>query len=136
LGAPKHPICKAFACWNAVERLDQRRDLRSTYHKARILTLLNPALQLRRRAGRLCTDDPEAAALLEEALLVKQGNPTGHNQYTEDTGIDNNVNNSIDRNSPVGNTRAAGLRRLRKDRPDLHERIVERIALVNGRLRY
>lgn len=79
---------------------------------------------------RLCADDPEAAALLEGALTQKQGNPTGNNQFTEDAGNFDNI--QVSSSAPTGTSRAAGLRRLRKDRPDLHERVAAGEMKVNA----
>lgn len=70
---------------------------------------------------RLCVDDPEAQALLEAALTQGKGNPTGHNQYTEQRGNVDIINIS---SRPDGTSRAQALRRLRASRPDLHERVI------------
>jgi len=75
---------------------------------------------------RLCADDPEAADLLDQAV---QGKPTGRPPKDEDKTFDNVQDLS---EAPTGNTRAAGLRRLRKDRPDLHERVVAGELKVNA----
>ncbi len=56
---------------------------------------------------------------LDRVTQEKPGNATGNNQYSTDTGIVDNVHNTT-RESPTGNTASAALRRLRKDRPDLH----------------
>lgn len=58
---------------------------------------------------RLVEPDPEAADLLDQALQNREGNP----------GTNNNVISSGETN-PQGNTRARALRRLRKDKPELH----------------
>ncbi len=49
------------------------------------------------------------------------GQPDNNNRAKDKTNI-NNVNNRTER--PTGNSREAGLRRLRKDRPDLLEEVV------------
>lgn len=61
---------------------------------------------------RLLNDDPEALDLLDRACQGKQG---------ERTDIGNNVP-KVSR--PEGNTSAKALRRLRKDRPDLHAAVL------------
>jgi hypothetical protein len=64
-------------------------------------------------------------SLLDELSQRGRGNATGNNQYTvEQSGIDDNIHNSKDRESPTGTSREAALRRLRKDRPDLHEQVI------------
>jgi hypothetical protein len=57
---------------------------------------------------RLCGDDPEAIDLIDQATQ----NPSSLH-------VDNNVNSR-----PVGNTAQQAIRRLRKDRPDLHARVL------------
>lgn len=57
---------------------------------------------------RLCSDNPEALDLLDQALSSRQG---------ERTDLVSNVH-KVDR--PAGNASAAALRKLRKHRPDLH----------------
>lgn len=64
----------------------------------------------------LVRDDIEATALLDAELQRPTGNPT-----FGDAAIVDNVHDS---ERPAGNTRQAALRRLRKDRPDLLERVV------------
>lgn len=59
---------------------------------------------------KLCRDDNEAMALIDEATKREPGNPTGANQYN---GNVSNINNSTEER-PVGTTKQAGLRRLRK----------------------
>jgi hypothetical protein len=77
---------------------------------------------------RFCAADEDAIRLLDllDASAAREpGNPTGNNQYTvEQSGIDDNIHNSKDRESPTGTSREAALRKLRKDRPDLHEQVV------------
>lgn len=82
---------------------------------------------------RLCQDDIEAQAMIDEATKIKPGNPhpSGHNQHTLNQVIDNNINN-YHRQSPVGTSRQAGLRRLAKDRPDLHTRVLAHQISVNA----
>ncbi len=70
---------------------------------------------------RMCGDNPAALSKLDEAVTGKPGNPTGANQYR---GIVDNVHNSTDRESPTGNTVDAAIRRLRKDAPALHSRVL------------
>lgn len=61
----------------------------------------------------LCRDDPEALDLLDRAFAGRQG---------ERTDLVDNVNEVDER--PTGNRADVALRRLRKDRPDLHERVI------------
>ena len=69
-----------------------------------------------------CQHGSDAIKLIDEVLQRPVGNPTGNNQHKKEIGAVNNVNNaSIER--PTGRSRAAGLRRLRKDRPDLYEEV-------------
>jgi hypothetical protein len=56
--------------------------------------------------------DPVTLDLLDQALAGRQG---------ERTDLVDNVN-EVSR--PTGNTEAQALRRLRKDRPDLHARVL------------
>ena len=60
---------------------------------------------------RLCGDDPEAIDLIDQATQKHGGRP--------ETG---NIVTSIDR--PEGNTSQKAVRRLRKDRPDLHAQVL------------
>ena len=63
----------------------------------------------------------------------KPGNPTGANQHTkkdeeakvetEGSGILDNVQGSLHQ-APTGNSRDAFLRRLRKDAPEVHARVI------------
>ncbi len=60
---------------------------------------------------------------LDQATVGKQGNPTGANQYTE-SGNGNNVTVSTHDEPVRGNANTYALRKLRKDRPDLHARVI------------
>ena len=62
---------------------------------------------------RVVSDVPETVDLLDQALQ----NPVGTNQHSK--GLDN-----IQTQHPSGTSREAGLRRLRKDRPDLHGEVL------------
>lgn len=74
---------------------------------------------------RMCADNPRVLDALDQVSVAGPGNVTGNNQYTvEQSGIDNNIHNSKDRESPTGTSREAALRKLRKDRPDLHQRVL------------
>lgn len=57
---------------------------------------------------RLVEPDPEAADLLDQALAGRQGKRTDLGNIVPEVG------------RPEGNTRAKALRRLRKDKPELH----------------
>jgi hypothetical protein len=61
---------------------------------------------------RLCADDPEAIDEIDKAVLRSKGNPHS------------NGNNVINYVRPLGNRADQALRRLRKDRKDLHARVV------------
>lgn len=66
----------------------------------------------------LCKDDPEAKAALTTATQRQQGG----DRKSEDYQIKFD-NIQLDP-SPTGTSESAALRRLRKDRPDLHERVL------------
>jgi hypothetical protein len=69
---------------------------------------------------RLCSDDPEALDLLDRVTVNGPGEDHG-NQYTG-----GKVGNSNSATKTVKNDRSYALRRLRKSRPDLHERVLRR----------
>jgi hypothetical protein len=78
---------------------------------------------------KLLSLDPAAVDAFDRATQRPDGNPTGHNQYTVkpdagQDGTDNNVHGSSTIERPQGNSVQAALRRLRKDRPDLHARVL------------
>jgi len=60
----------------------------------------------------ICRSDPEALDTMDRATQ----NAVGTNQHVD------NVNTLTERST--GNTSAAALRRLRKDRPDLHDQVL------------
>lgn len=66
---------------------------------------------------RIIRDDPEALDLLDRALQ----RPTG--AYEDDLEGDDNVN-TFKISRPLGNSSEQALRKLRKDRPDLHEQVL------------
>lgn len=73
---------------------------------------------------RLCVDDKPLVDLIDRAVQQGRGgrnNPQGVNQYTEVN--DDNIHIDQKRDSPTGTSAAAALRRLRKDRPDLHAHV-------------
>ena len=66
---------------------------------------------------RLCEKDKEALDLIDRAIQGRQGERTDlvynvHEVYVQST------------DRPAGNTAAAAIRRLRKDRPDLHQSVI------------
>jgi hypothetical protein len=63
----------------------------------------------------MCRRDPEALDLLDQALQGRQG---------ERTDLVDNVHDVEEVERPAGNTSAAALRRLRKDAPELHARVL------------
>lgn len=73
----------------------------------------------------LCSKDDEVLTELTNVTKRPDGNPTGANQYTEDGGgtVDN-IHGSSKELRPTGTSKEAGLRRLSKDRPDLHEKVI------------
>lgn len=64
---------------------------------------------------RIVADSPETLDALDRALTGKSGTRTD---------LVNNVNEVVQPARPAGNRQDAALRRLRKDRPDLHERVL------------
>ena len=71
--------------------------------------------------ARLVQDDPAAVGALERATKNPDGAPIGNkNAAKEKTTVDN-INSCLERHErPTGTSEAATVRRLRKDRPDLH----------------
>jgi len=99
---------------------------------------LNTTVEALRRLCRAC-DDPVALDLLDQACQMPRGgenNPAGRNQFTKLIEEEVKVNvpiGDIDlptkkpkREQDRGNGREAALRRLRKSRPDLHERVLRK----------
>ncbi len=76
----------------------------------------------------LIKDDLGTLNLLDEALQGKPGRPLERNRRSDK--IVNNVHNKK-RKSPVGNNRQASIRRLRKHRPDLLQRVLNKDISVN-----
>lgn len=68
---------------------------------------------------RLCSGDVEAVELIDQVTQKGRGVHRG-NQYTN--GNDDNV--QVSKPGPTGNDKRTALRRLRKDRPDLHARVL------------
>lgn len=82
----------------------------------------------------------ELKSALDEVLQRPPGNPTGRNQYSgtvfEQLGDEHwcidgcneceggNVDNVHNSERPTGNSESTALRRLRKDRPDLHAQVL------------
>ena len=75
----------------------------------------------------LCQHDLDAQKAIDEALQRPAGgnnNPEGIGGKSHKEIIDTFNNVKVDKVlAPVGNSPAAGLRRLRKDRPDLYEQV-------------
>ncbi len=69
--------------------------------------------------GKLCHDRPDVESAIERVTQRKPGNPTGENQYQ--SGTVDNINNS---SRPNGTSKQAALRRLRKDAPEMLERVL------------
>lgn len=68
----------------------------------------------------LCQNDPAARDAIDRATKQEPGG--GKNQHTSKDCLFNNVQEA---KAPAGNSKDAALRRLRKDRPDLHEKVIE-----------
>jgi hypothetical protein len=69
---------------------------------------------------RICAEHTDVVDLIDQEVKGKQGNPTGANQYQG--GKDYIVILSDD--AAKGTSRSYALRRLRKDRPDLHKKVI------------
>lgn len=78
----------------------------------------------------LCRDDKTALDAIDTAMVEERGAPE-ENQNASKTN-DNNVNNCFPRTSPVGNSNTYALRKLRKDRRDLHEQVLAGKLSPNG----
>ena len=73
----------------------------------------------------LCEKDREAIDLIDQEITRKPGNPTGSNQYeSKESGNTDNISNSSKRNESHGTSIEYTLRRLRKDHPELHEKVL------------
>lgn len=83
---------------------------------------------------RICQDDKVVLDMLDRETVHGPGNPTGNNQHGENGGTVYIVNSSSSENTerPVGNSSANALRRLRKERPDLHERVLANELTPHG----
>lgn len=80
-----------------------------------------------RRLKQLCQDHPEATDWIDKACQKKPGganNPEGVNQYTGDEVTFDNIQGDQRSKAPTGTSRDAAIRRLRKDRPDLHQKVL------------
>jgi hypothetical protein len=74
----------------------------------------------------LCCKDDEVRSELTKVTKRPDGNPIGNNQHTEDEeGTLYNIQGSSKEKAPTGTSKDAGLRRLSKDRPDLHQKVVD-----------
>jgi hypothetical protein len=67
----------------------------------------------------LCRDHRDAETAIDAATKHGAGNPTGANQYQSGT-----VDNIHDSTRPDGTSRQAALRKLRRDAPALHARVL------------
>jgi hypothetical protein len=78
----------------------------------------------------LCQHDLDAIKAIDVALKRPAGgnnNPHGCKGKPEVINFDNVKDDSV--LAPTGNSRAAGLRRLKKDRPDLYEQVGESMTV-------
>ena len=66
---------------------------------------------------RIVSDDPKARDLLDQALQRPAGGDTRSHNATN--------GNNVPNGRPEGNEAAKALRRLRKDRPDLHQDVID-----------
>ncbi len=73
----------------------------------------------------MCSDDKGALDALDRATEGRQG---------ERTDLRNNVTEAESEKSVTGNANTYALRKLRRDRPDLHERVLEGEACNAGRM--
>jgi hypothetical protein len=73
---------------------------------------------------RMCEDDAEVSTLLDKEITRMPGNPTGKNQYSDQIGINDNIINSSNNNTEQGTSFRYALRRLRRQRPDLHQQVL------------
>lgn len=64
----------------------------------------------------------QALDALDRVTQHPAGNSTGRNQHS--TGTFDNIQSSSPVEAPTGTSSAAALRRLRKERPDLHARVL------------
>ncbi len=71
---------------------------------------------------RACAHRRDVLSAITHAAVGKQGAPEGNQNAGKTT--DNNVNSCLSRTSPVGNSNTYALRKLRKDREDLHEHVL------------
>lgn len=72
---------------------------------------------------RLCADNPAALSAITQVTTQPEGAPKGNKNAVKTT--DNNVNSCLDeRESPVGNSAAYALRKLRADAPEMHARVL------------
>lgn len=71
---------------------------------------------------RIVADDAEAVDLLDRVLQQPPGNRSGRNQHSPKVGTLDNIQGS---KAPTGTSESAALRRLRKDRPDLHAQVLD-----------
>ncbi len=74
-----------------------------------------------RRLQQLCQDRKDVRDLIDQAR--QRGSGGDHRSDHYKTTVDN-VHGDIER--PTGNSTEAALRRLRKDRPDLHQRVINK----------
>lgn len=85
---------------------------------------------------RLCGNDIEAQAKIDEAIQRKPGdwtpNPNGIGGKSHKTIDSVSIINSNNIDRPAGTTRQYGLRRLTKSRPDLHHRVLAHEISVNA----
>jgi hypothetical protein len=71
---------------------------------------------------RICADDKIALDAINIATQEKGGGTVGNQNASKTT--DNNVNSRSKRSSPAGNNSQQALRRLRKDAPKLHAKVL------------
>ncbi len=78
----------------------------------------------------LCQDRQDIVSLIEQVTQRGRGNPTGVNQYN--SGIGYSITNSTKPRRTHGTDLVTSLRRLRKDRPDLHQRVINKELSANA----
>ena len=78
-----------------------------------------------RMLQRMCGDDDKALDLIDQATVGERGAPEGNQNAARPKTNSDNVTICLARDDPErGNGRQYALRRLRKERPDLHEQVI------------
>lgn len=73
----------------------------------------------------ICRDEPAALDAIDSVCQRGPGAPE-ENKNAVKTTVDNVHDCFKEKARPTGNTKSAALRRLRKDRPDLHKQVIDK----------